>query len=120
MNPRAPALLVCYSHGDLAHQFSMLSPEERLDRAVSLLDQVFPRASAHFECGSSVCWNGTRGLGGGWPLVEGFRESLGAFRGPQGSLFFAGDYTPDGRHFNTMEGAIGSGLRPARQIEGSH
>ena len=54
---------------------------------------------------------------GGWPLVrEGFSHRVGAFREPDGRVYFAGDFAATPDLLNTMEGAIESGEHAASQI----
>ena len=115
--PRSPGLLVCYAKGDLARAWGDLDESERLERAVSGLEDVFPGARRHAEGGVSFFWDEQPWIGGGWPLVrQGFSSKVAVFREPEGRVHFAGDYAAHPEWLNTAEGALESGQRAADRI----
>lgn len=113
----SPALLVCYAQNELATRLGGLGETERLEYALEELEKIFPGAKEHFVQGISFCWDQQPWILGGWPLARhGFADKVGAFRKPDGRVYFAGDYVAAPAFLNTMEGAIESGEYVASQI----
>lgn len=113
---RAPALMVCYAKDELARKIGALSSNERLEYAVTELENVFPGAAEYFETGTSYFWDHQPWIRGGWPLIRKYASRAPIFREPEGRIYFAGDYAADRRWLNMAEGAVESGQYAAQLI----
>jgi len=112
----APALLTCYAQGRLAERLGARRREDRVTHALHAVEKVFPGARRHFVRGDSVSWREQPWIGGGWSVPGDRVGQLEVFRRPAGRLHFAGDYAAPPRFLNTVEGAMRSGERAAREV----
>lgn len=112
-----PAMLVCYAKDELAVELGSLGEDERISRAVSELDKIFPGAHENYETGASFFWNEQPWIMGGWPHARlKYAGDMAAFRKPHDRVYFAGDYATKPLHLNNTEGAVESGQYAASLI----
>jgi monoamine oxidase len=117
---RAPTL-VAWAGGPRAARLAALSREAIVGRAVAAVAEIFPRAraaerleSAHFHD-----WSADPFARGAYSYVTvGGRTARRRLAAPlDGTLFFAGEATDD-ESAATVEGALRSGERAARDVLG--
>jgi monoamine oxidase len=118
---RAP-LLVAWAGGPAAHALAACSPEERADLAVRTLAQALHvarwRLAARLVGAWSHDWRADPFTRGAYSYVGvGGAGASGRLARPvERTLFLAGEAT-DEEHMGTVEGALRSGRRAARQVE---
>lgn len=111
------AILEAHPKGVDAERLDALSPDARLALAVENLEKVHPGFRGHYEGGTSYSWGTDPWAGGGYPrwkpgqLTGWLPELVRA----EGRIHFAGEHTSV--LSRTMEGALESGNRAAREIE---
>ncbi|MBC7249190.1 MAG: flavin monoamine oxidase family protein [Anaerolineae bacterium] len=109
-------LLASYTWADDARRWGMLSPEERIARAVDNLAHIHPQIREEFEVGTSVVWDQDRFAGGAFAFFNPGQE-LALFEhivAPEGRVHFAGEHTTLTHAW--IQGAIESGLRAASEV----
>ncbi len=111
------ALLEAHARGDAAAALDAMAEDDRLRFVLAEMEKVHPGVDRHYEGGRSKSWQGD-------PWVRGAYASFRAGQvtswhprivHPEGRIHFAGEHTSIFRA--TMEGAIESGVRAAREIE---
>jgi monoamine oxidase len=119
--PVSPALLVCYSQGEIATRLHGMDEQARAGFVIDNLERVFPGASQHVIRTVSFFWRDQPWVRGGWPLLrDGLESNAAAFRTAEGRLFFAGDYASDAALLNTVEGALESSDHVVAQLTHLH
>lgn len=96
-----------------------MAEEERLRYVLEEMDKVHPGVGRHYEGGQSKSWQTDRWARGAYSLYRPGQISnwLPEASRQEGRIHFAGEHTSI---FNsTMEGAVESGVRAAREIEES-
>lgn len=114
--PGQGGILEAQAVGAPAEQLSRMSEAERIDAALSCVEQVFPGARQHYQRGASKCWDADRWARGAFAY---FRPGdMMALRphiaSAEGRVHFAGDHASSWSGW--MQGAIESGLRAASEI----
>lgn len=110
------AVLECHMKGDHAQAAGKLDEEARLALALRELEKVHPGFKDHFEGGASHAWHLDPWAGGGYPawkpgeLTAWVPELAKA----ETRIHFAGEHTS--WLSRTMEGALESGNRAAREV----
>jgi monoamine oxidase len=120
--PLRTPVMVGWRGGPAARALDRLPPDHLTDRAIACLARAFGcsrrRLRGLLDGAWIHHWNEdpfTRGAYS-YPLVGGSNAPDALARPIQGTLYFAGEATaPDGRT-GTVDGAIASGLRAARQV----
>jgi monoamine oxidase len=109
-------ILECHIKGAEAERVDLMAPEARLAFAAEQLEKVYPGFRSHFEGGVSVSWRADPWAGGGyaWWKPGQMTEWLPDLVKPEGRVHFAGEHTSV--LARTMEGALESGNRAAREI----
>jgi monoamine oxidase len=110
------ALLECHIRGPEAVPVGILDPDRQVAFACEHLEKLHPGFSRYVEGGTSVSWHADPYAGGGYPWWRPgqLTEWMPELAKPQGRVHFAGEHTsPLGR---TMEGALISGNRAAREV----
>jgi monoamine oxidase len=114
--PGRRGILEAQALGADARRLARMAENERVEFALSQLEQVFAGARKDYERGASVCWDEdpySRGAfsyfrpGEVLPLAPHLAEA-------EGRVHFAGDHTSAWSGW--MQGALESGLRAAREI----
>jgi monoamine oxidase len=115
-NPQARAILEGHLRGPQVAPVAALSKDARLDLLVAELDKVHPGARRHYEGGVSKSWVDDPWSGGGlsWYAPGEVARWLSVVAQASGRLHFAGEHTSVLRA--TMEGALASGARAAREV----
>jgi len=111
------AILECHPKGADAERLDALSPDRRIALAVENLEKVHPGFRDHAEGGTSYSWGTDPWAGGGYPRwkpgqLTGWLPELAR---AEGRIHFAGEHTSI--FTRTMEGALESGNRAAREVE---
>ncbi len=115
----APGILECHVKGPEAERLAAMEPAARIAFALDHLESVHPGMKAQFDGGTSVAWGSDPWAGGGyaWWRPGQLTEMLPELVKPVGRVHFAGEHTSLlGR---TMEGALESGNRAAREVAGA-
>lgn len=115
VGPRA--VLECHMKGDEAVRVGALDLDAQLAYAVENLDKAHPGFRSHFEGGTSYAWGTDPWAGGGyaWWKPGQMSEWLPELVKPEGRVHFAGEHTS--WLARTMEGALESGNRAAREVD---
>lgn len=111
-----PAILEGYVAGEQAEKLGNLPEEEVIKEMKSHMEKVHPGVEEHFVKGYVKAWSADPyALGGpSWPAPGNVTSYLKDLQASHGRLHFAGEYTSILR--STMEGALRSGARVAKQI----
>jgi monoamine oxidase len=112
------AILTGFLTGPRARRLSALGGDEALERGLNQLAGYFgPGARSQLLEARAVDWGADPWARGGYsstpPGAAGMRAQLAR---PAGALHFAGEATVTGDSPATIHGAIGSGIRAAREI----
>ncbi len=110
-------ILECHPKGVDAERLDALGEDARLALAIENLDKVHPGFRANAEGGTSYSWGIDPWAGGGYPRwkpgqLTAWQPELAR---AEGRLHFAGEHTSV--LSRTMEGALESGNRAAREVE---
>jgi monoamine oxidase len=110
-------ILECHIKGKEAERTAALDETARLAFAAENLEKVHPGFGKHVEGGASYCWGTDPWALGGYPRWKPgqLTEWQPELARPEGRLCFAGEHTS--LLSRTMEGALESGNRAAREID---
>jgi monoamine oxidase len=109
-------ILECHIRGPEAERIAAMERAAQIGFALQGLENVHPGFKREFEIGTSVAWGADPWAGGGyaWWQPGQLTEWVPELAAPEGRVHFAGEHTSLlGR---TMEGALESGNRAAREI----
>ena len=111
-----PAVLETFTAGPPAEEIGRKSEAELKKMAQENLEKVYPQVKGHFQKFYSKAWSeDPYALGGpSWPGPGDVTEYLRDLQAPHGRIHFAGEHTSILR--STMEGALRSGARAAKEI----
>ncbi len=112
----ARGILECHVKGPEAARLAAMEEPARLALAVENLEKVHPGFRRFYESGTSVSWGADPWAGGAyaWWKPGEMTAWMPELARPEGALHFAGEHTSLlGR---TMEGALESGNRAAREV----
>lgn len=110
------AVLECHMKGAHAQAAGELDEEGRIALALRELEKVHPALRAHMEGGATCAWHLDPWAGGGyaWWKPGQMTAWVPELARPEGRVHFAGDHTS--WLSRTMEGALESGNRAAREV----
>lgn len=110
------AVLECHMKGAEALAAGKLDEEGRLALALREMEKVHPGFREQFEGGASYAWHLDPWAGGGYPAWKPGQMTawLPELAKPEARLHFAGEHTS--WLSRTMEGALESGNRAAREV----
>lgn len=110
------AVLESYVNGEAATRLADLSEKEVLDQTLAEMEKIHPKIRDYQEGGVVKAWSNDPYAQGhvSWPAPGHVTRHLEALQQPHGRIHFAGEHTTVLR--STMEGAIRSGVRAAREI----
>jgi monoamine oxidase len=116
-DPDGRAMLETFMEGATAEELSGRPEAEILETALRHLEQVHPRIREFVEGGVAKAWSADpySRAGWSWPAPGDVSRYLAALRRPAGRIHFAGEHTSRVR--STMEGALRSGVRAAREVD---
>lgn len=111
------ALLEAHARGDAAPALDAMAEDERLRFVLAEMEKVHPGVGRHYEGGRSKSWHDDRWARGAFASFAPGQMTtwLPRIVRPEGRIHFAGEHTSI--FPATMEGAIESGVRAAREIE---
>jgi len=111
------AVLEAFMEGDTADELSGRHEPEILETALGHLEQIHPRIRDFVEGGIAKAWGADpyARAGWSWPAPGDVTRYLAALQRPAGRIHFAGEHTSPVR--GTMEGALRSGVRAAREVD---
>ncbi|HEX3244168.1 MAG TPA: NAD(P)/FAD-dependent oxidoreductase [Chloroflexota bacterium] len=114
--PGDQGILGTYTAGQNGQCLANMSENDRLQWCLAQLDQIFPDASSLFEVGYSAVWDRDPFTLGTYSyFAPGELTRFGPLLAePVGRVHFAGEHTDAWQA--TMNGAISSGLRAAREV----
>lgn len=110
-------ILECHVRGAEAERLGAMEPAARLALAAEQLEKVHPGFARHYETGTAVVWGAEPFARGGYPFWQPGRlaAQVPELAGAAGRVHFAGEHTS--LLARTMEGALESGVRAAREVE---
>jgi len=111
------ALLEAHARGDAAVALDAMSEDQRLRFVLAEMEKVHPHVGEYFEAGQSKSWQDDPWARGAYTSFRPGQMAawLPASARPEGRIHFAGEHTSV--FPATMEGAIASGVRAAREID---
>lgn len=116
--PKKPAILESYVVGPSATELAQHSNQEIIDQTLQGLDKVHPGINNFYQQGNEhvKSWSSDPyALGGpSWPAPGDVNKYLQPLRQSHGRIHFAGEHTTILR--STMEGALRSGARAAKEV----
>jgi monoamine oxidase len=115
----APGILECHVKGPEAARLAAMDRATQIAFAVAAMEQVHPGFKSVCEGGAAVAWGADPWAGGGYAWwrpgqLTGWMPELAR---PEGRVHFAGEHTS--LLARTMEGALESGNRAAREVAAS-
>lgn len=112
----SPAILESYAVGPTAVELGKMSDEKLIEKTVKEMQKVHPETDRYFQHGYVKAWREDPYAKGGpsWPAPGDVTEFLHILQKPEGRIHFAGEHTSVLR--STMEGALRSGVRAAREV----
>jgi monoamine oxidase len=110
------AILEAHARGDAAEALDAMAEDDRLPFVLEEMQKVHPGAGRHYEGGRSKSWQDEPWARGAYTSfrVGQMTTWLPIIVRPEGRIHFAGEHTSI--FPATMEGAIESGVRAAREI----
>lgn len=117
--PGTRGILESYSAGERARAATAMKESERISFTLEQVEKVYPLIRKNFEGGASVCWDEDRWARGAyaWFKPGQMSELLPHIARAEGRIHFAGEHTSDWPGW--MQGALQSGHRAAREINGA-
>jgi monoamine oxidase len=113
--PGPRGILMSFTSGADAEKLGFLSPDARLATALAEVSRVWPEAPKHWESAAVKYWNEDPWVRGSYSFLGvGQKDFRAIARKPEGAVHFAGEHTATA----SMNGAISSGVRAAKEIQG--
>jgi monoamine oxidase len=114
--PGRRAILTVYLADQVARLLATMTEEQRITHCVGELERLYPGCGADLEAGVSVVWDTDPSSLGAYSYfrpgdVTRFGPVLAR---PEGRIHFAGEHTDPWQA--TMNGALSSGVRAAREV----
>lgn len=111
------AVLEAFMEGATADELSGHPEPEIIETALGHLEKIHPRIRDFVEGGVAKAWSADpyARAGWSWPAPGDVTRYLAALQRPVGRIHFAGEHTSPIRA--SMEGALRSGLRAAREVD---
>lgn len=115
--PGESGILTVYTGAKAGADFSAMGERERIETAVTQLDQLFPGSAALVSHTRTMAWLNEPFSLGGYTLFQpgDVMAHWQTLREPAGRVYVAGEHTAV--HQGYMEGAVESGQRVAQQIQ---
>lgn len=114
--PGERGMLEAYVAGERARRLAAMTPGDRLNFTLGQMEKIHPAIRAHFEGGSSVCWDDepfSRGAYA-WFKPGEMTDLMPHIATPEGRIHFSGDHTSQSPGW--MNGALQSGYRAAKEV----
>jgi monoamine oxidase len=108
--PDSPAILEAYMQGSGALSMKNYSPEDRVRIVLNDMESIHPGARADFVSAAHSVWDDAYSF----YMLNQFSNWYPDLIKPEGRVHFAGEHIST--HPGTMEGALESGIRAARDI----
>lgn len=117
--PGPEGVLLTYVRGERARELDQLDGDARVARVVAHWEEFLPGVADHVAGGTSHSWQSDPWSRAAWaePTPTEDAELGSALARPEGPIHFAGEHISGARGW--MNGALESGLRAAREINGS-
>jgi monoamine oxidase len=115
--PEDRAILDGYAKGAAASEYAARPESETIREVLRHMEKVHPGLREHVEGAVVKAWGDDPYAQGhlSWPGPGDVTGHLEALQAPHGRIHFAGEHTSVLR--GTMEGALRSGIRAAREID---
>ena len=114
--PGPRGILMSFTSGADAEKLGFLSEDSRLETALSEVTRVWPEAPKFWESAAIKYWNEDPWVRGSYSFLGvGQKDFRAIARKPEGVVHFAGEHTATA----SMNGAIASGVRVAKEIQGT-
>lgn len=116
--PNQRSVVEGYVIGSAATRQATRSDDELIEHVLSGMEQVHPGIQKHIEGAVVKAWGRDPYAAGhvSWPAPGDVTEHLEVLQRPHGRIHFAGEHTTVLR--GTMEGALRSGVRAAKEVNG--
>lgn len=110
------AVLESFVNGERARKLASLPQLDVINETLNEMNDLYPGAKENFDKGYVKAWDtDPYALGGpSWPAPGDVDAHLKALKAPFGRVHFAGEHTSILR--STMEGALRSGVRAAKEV----
>lgn len=117
--PQERAILEGYTVAEAADRQAALSDHELVEEVIAGLSEIHPGLPEHVEGTAVKAWSRDPYAQGhvSWPAPGDVTAHLEALQRPHGRVHFAGEHTSVLR--GTMEGALRSGIRAAKEVNGT-
>ncbi len=114
--PGERGILTLFTTGQSAADLADLSEEQRLERSLEQLEEIYPHVGDYVDLGVSVVWDADAASQGGYSYFgPGELTRYGPLLArPEGRVHFAGEHTD--RWQATMNGALASGVRAGTEV----
>ena len=111
-------ILQAYASGITARAMAHMEDRKRKSFALDQAQKVFPNIHDHLELSVSHSWDEDVAANGGYSMyVPGTLKTVGTCIGkPEGRIHFAGEHTAPFHLHATMQGALESGIRAAKEV----
>ena len=115
--PNERSILESYFFDEAAAEYAALPEDELLEHILEHMEMLHPGFQEHFEGAVVKAWGEDPYAQGhaSWPRPGDMTSHLRPLQEPHGHIHFAGEHTTV--LCNTMEGALRSGIRAAREID---
>lgn len=115
-SPEKRSILEGYVGGPLANLLGKKPEDEIIEHSLDIMGKVHPKVKDHYEGGTVKAWSeDPYSLGGpSWAGPGDVTRYVEPLQRPHGRIYFAGEHTTVLR--STMEGALRSGVRAAREV----
>ena len=114
--PGPRGILMSFTSGADAEKLGFLSEDSRLETALSEVTRVWPEAPKFWESAAIKYWNEDPWVRGSYSFLGvGQKDFRAIARKLEGVVHFAGEHTATA----SMNGAIASGVRVAKEIQGT-
>ena len=112
-------IIEAYFAGPQARRLAAMREPERVLSTLALMEKVHPRVRREFEVGATKCWDEDEWARGAyaWYRPGQMSSLLPHVARPEGRIHFAGEHASS--TFGWMQGAIESGNRAAREVNGA-
>lgn len=114
----ARGIMQAFATGSSAHRIATLTENERVRFAIEQTKRIYPEIEEQVEEGTSICWESDPWALGGYSWIKPgpVMSHLPNIAHLEGRVHFAGEHTASIWLHGSMQGALESGIRVAREI----
>jgi monoamine oxidase len=114
--PGPSGIVEAYVSGKLSHEIASIPEEQRIQRGLDWMEQLYPSIRRYTGNTASICWDNDPWAGGAysWFKPGEMTSLLPLLQTPTGRIHFAGDHTSSLPGW--MQGALESAHRVVKEI----